>query len=45
MKLIFILLFMAFISAAGAEVISKVVEYSYGGIKLKGYIAYDDPTF
>jgi len=45
MKLIFILLFMAFISAACAEIIGKVVEYSYGRIKLRGYTAYDDPAF
>ncbi len=42
MKLTFIVLAMAYISVAGAEVVGKVVEYSYGNIKLRGYIAYDN---
>jgi dienelactone hydrolase len=42
MKLVFLTLALASFVVARAEVIGKTVEYSAGGVALKGYLAYDN---
>ena len=42
MKFAFLLLALASVVAARAEIVSKTVEYTARGVTLKGFLAYDD---